>query len=99
MVKNGIISRRKVSLHCLEDITSNHIRDFYCLNCLRSYKTKEKLKKYEKVCNNHDYCYLKMLNKYEKILKCNPGKNLLKVPFMIYADLDCFLKKNTLMSK
>ena len=30
-------------------ITSNHVGDFYCLNCLRSYSTKEKLKKHEKV--------------------------------------------------
>ena len=36
-------------------ITSNHNRDFYCLNCLHSYRAKEKLKEHEKVCNNHDY--------------------------------------------
>ena len=39
-------------------ITSNHSGDFYCLNCFHLYSTKEKLKKHEKVCNNHDYCYV-----------------------------------------
>ena len=77
----------------LRGITSNNHGDFYCLNCLHSYRTKEKLKKHEKVCNNHDYCYVKMPNELEKILKYNPGEKSLKVLFVIYADLECFLKK------
>ena len=28
-----------------------------------------------------------------KILKYNPGEKSLKVPFIIYADLDCLLQK------
>ena len=32
----------------LRGITSNHNGDFYCLNCLHSYRTKSKLKKHEK---------------------------------------------------
>ena len=79
-------------------ITSNHIGDFYCLNCFDSYRTKEKLKKHEKVCKDHDYCYLKMPNEDQKILKYNPGEKSLKIPFMIYADLECLLE-NRLMSK
>ena len=35
-------------------ITSNHVRDLYCLNCFH------KLKKHERVCNDHDYCYVEM---------------------------------------
>ena len=58
----------------LRGVTSNHDGDFYCLNCLNSYRTKETLKKHEKVCNNHDYCYVKMPNKYERILKYNDRK-------------------------
>ena len=73
----------------LREITSNNHGDFYCLNCLHSYRTKEKLKKHEKVCNNHDYCYVKMPKEDEKILKYNPGEKSLKVPFMIYVDLEC----------
>ena len=44
----------------LRRITSNHNGDFYCLNCLHSYRTKNKLKKHEKLCNKHDYCYAEM---------------------------------------
>ena len=77
----------------LRGITSNNHGDFYCLNCLHSYRTKEGLKKHEEVCNNHDYCYVKMPDEFKKILKYNPGEMSLKVPFMIYADLECLLRK------
>ena len=77
----------------LRGITSNHNGDFYCLNCFHSYSTKEKLKKHEKVCNDHDYCYVEMPNEDNKILKYNHGENLLKVPFIIYADLESLLEK------
>ena len=41
-------------------ITSNHDGDFYCLNCFHSYTTEKKLKKYQRICRNHDFCYVKM---------------------------------------
>ena len=44
----------------LKGITSNHIGDFYCLNCFHSHRTKVALKKHEKVYKDHDYCYVKM---------------------------------------
>ena len=56
----------------LRGITSNHNGDFYCLNCFLSYSTeKKKLKKHERICNDHDYCYVKMPNEDNKILKYN----------------------------
>ena len=39
---------------------SNHDGDFYCLNIFHSYSTEKELKKYERVCNDHDYCYVEM---------------------------------------
>ena len=75
------------------EITSNHVGDFYCLSCFHSYNTKEKLKKHEKVFNNHDYCYVEMPDEDNKISKCDHGEKALKVPFMIYANLECLLEK------
>ena len=43
-------------------ITSNHDGDFYCLNCFYSYRTKNRLKKHQKICKDHDFCYVKMPN-------------------------------------
>ena len=65
----------------LRGITSNYNGDFYCLNCFRSYSTKEKLEKHENVCNDHDYCYVEMPND-NKILKYNHGEKSLKAPFI-----------------
>ena len=76
MIKNGIISQSLSPL--FRGITSNHNGDIYCLNCLHSYRTKEKLEKHEKVCNNHDYCYVKMRNEYERILKYKPWRKIIK---------------------
>ena len=70
----------------LRGITSSNNEDFYCLNCFHSYRAHNKLKKHERVCNNHDYCHVEMPKEHEKI-KYLPGEKSLKVPFIIYADL------------
>ena len=77
----------------LQGNSSNHRGDFYCLNCFNSYTTKNKLKEHEEICNNHDSCRIEMPKWVEKILKYNPGEKSLKVPFAIYLDLECLLKK------
>ena len=64
-----------------------------CLNCFHSYETKGKLKEHKKVCNDHDYCYPEMPNKYNKILKYDHGEKSLKVPAIIIVDLECLLEK------
>ena len=83
----------KIISGLLRGITSNHNGDYYCLNCFQSYTTEKKLRKHEKVCENHDFCHLKMPDKDNKILKYVSGEKSLKVPFIIYADLECLLKK------
>ena len=44
----------------LRRITSNHNCDFYCLNCFHPYTTEKKLSKHERICNDHDFCHLKI---------------------------------------
>ena len=74
-------------LALLRGITSNHNGDFYCLNCFHLYRAENKTKKHENVCKNHNYCYVKMPNEDNKILKYNHGEKSMKVSFIIYADL------------
>ena len=38
----------------LKGITSTHEKDFYCLNCFHSYRTKNKLELHKKICENRD---------------------------------------------
>ena len=73
-------------------ITSSNDGDFYCLNCFHSYRTLNKLKKHERICNNHDYCHIDMPKENEKI-KYLPGEKSLKAPFIVYADLEFLLEK------
>ena len=75
------------------EITGNNHGDCYCLNCFQSYTTENKLKKHNKVCENHDYCHTEMPEEYNKILKYNEGEKSMRVPFIIIADLDCLLEK------
>ena len=63
----------------LRGITSNHNRDFYCLICFHSQSTKGKLKKHEKVCNDHDNCSVEIPNEGSKMLKYNQGEKSLKL--------------------
>ena len=54
------------------EITSKHVGEFYCLNCLHSFRTENKLKKHKNLCKGHEYCYillqwLKKITVYQKI--------------------------------
>ena len=77
----------------LRGITSAHYGDFHCLNCFRSYRTKSKLELHKKICENHDYCKVEMPARDNNIIKYDHGENSMKVTFVIYADLECLLKK------
>ena len=52
-----------------------------------------KLKKHGRTCRNHDFCHMIMPKENNKILKYTPEEKSLKVPFIIYADLECILRK------
>ena len=77
----------------LRGITSNHKEDFYCLNCFHSYRTENKLEAHKKICENHDYCHVEMPTENNNIIKYNHGEKSMKLPFVIYADLECLLEK------
>ena len=77
----------------LREITSNHKEDFYCLNCFCAYSTKNKLEARKKICKNYDYCHAEMPSKDNNTIKYNQGEKSIKLPFVVYADLECLLEK------
>ena len=77
----------------LRGAASKYDGDFSSLNCFHSYSPEKKLKKHERVCHDHDYCYVEMPNEDNKILKYNHGEKSMKAPFITYADLECLLEK------
>ena len=77
----------------LRGIKSNDKEDFYCLNCFHSYRTENKLEAHKKICENHNHCHVEMPTKNNNIIKHNHGEKSMKLPFVIYADLECLLEK------
>ena len=53
----------------LKGIISKHHGDFYCLNCLHSFGTENKLKSHEKICKNKDFCGPVMPSEKDKIVE------------------------------
>ena len=79
----------------LRGVISKHDGDFYCLNCLHSYRTENNLRKHYNVNKNHHCCCVEKPNKVNKILKCNHGEKAMKDPYIIYADLESSLEKGS----
>ena len=77
----------------LRGITSKHDADFYCLNCLHSFRTKINLTSYEKVWNNKDFCGIVMSYQKDNILQFNQNLESDEMPYIIYADLESLIKK------
>ena len=51
----------------------------------------------KKVCKDHDYCHMVMLEKDKNSFKYNQDKKCLKIPFVIYADTELPLEKHSYM--
>ena len=77
----------------LRGISSNYNSDYYCLNCFHSYRTENKLNALKKICENHEYCNIEIPSPSNNIIKYSQGEKSLELPFIIYADLECLLKK------
>ena len=91
--EDGVIRPTKSLSRLFRGITSYHKGDCYCLNYLHSYRSNNTLKKHEQLRENNDYSYIEMPNKKNNTLKYSEGAKSLKIPYVIYADLECLLLK------
>ena len=66
---------------------------FLLFEFFHSYRTKNKLESNKKICENHDYYHVEMPTKDSNIIKYNHGEKSMKLPFVIYADLEYLLEK------
>ena len=94
MIPNGerwlhIAEKKTVSIIKNGDIYNNG--DFYCLNCLHSFRTKNKFESHKKVYENKDFCNDVMPSEDTKILKFSQYQKSCKTPFIIYADFESFI--------
>ena len=63
------------------------------MNCLHSFRTKNKFEPHKRVCENKDFCNIIIPSEETKILKFNPCQKSDKAPFIIYADLECIIER------
>ena len=67
----------------LHRITSKN-KDYYCcLNCLHSFRAKNKLKSHENLCKNKDFCVILMPSEKDSILEFNQGMKSDKMPLIL----------------
>ena len=74
-------------------MTSENNVDFYCLDCLPSFRAKSKLELHKRACANKDFCSVNMTSEITKLLEFNQYQKSGKTPFIIYADLECIIEK------
>ena len=68
------------------------MENFYCLNCLYYFRTKNKLQSHKKVCENKYLCNVIMLSEGTEISELNQYQKSDKASFIIYKDLECIIK-------
>ena len=88
-----VLSWRKRLTTLLTEVTSKHHADFYCLNCLHSFRTENKHKSHEKVCKHKDLGGIVTPSEKYKILEFNQYMISDKIPYIIYADIKSLIKK------
>ena len=63
------------------------------MNCLHSFRRKNKRELHKKVCEKKDFGNIIMSSGDTKILEFNQYQKSDKAPFIIYADLECLIEK------
>ena len=76
LTEDGFYHPTKSLSRLFKGITSNHNGDFYCLTCLHSFRTYNKLKEHERLCVNNDYCKVDMPDKKHSILNLIQNEKL-----------------------
>ena len=77
----------KILSALLREITSKYHSDFYCLNYLHFFASKNALEFHKKECGNKGFCNIIMPSEDTKTLQFNKYQKLDNALFTIYADL------------
>ena len=62
------------------------------MNCLHSFKTKDKLKSHIRVCENKDFSNVVIPSEDTKIFEFNQYQKSHKTPLLIYANIKCLIE-------
>ena len=67
--------------------------NFYCLNYLHSFRTKNKLESHERTFENKDFCNVNMTSHHTKMLQFDQYQKYYKEQLIIYVYLECIIEK------
>ena len=80
----GLFRRPKKSIsRLLEGISSKGHGEFYCYECLHSFRTEIALKNHVDLCKNNKFAKIELPNGEKKFKKCKPGVKSLKINTVI----------------
>ena len=71
--------------------TSGKRKQHFCLSCLNPFQSQESLNKHQEYCSKHEPVKIKMPEE-GTMLKFKNYHRSEKVPFVVYADFECFIK-------
>ena len=84
---------KNFSRFCRSQITSNTNTPLYiCKRCFCSFTTEKLLENHSFYCTNKESVYVVMPKKENSILKYKNIEKQFPVPFVVYADFECFTK-------
>ena len=63
-----------------------------CTRCLNHFRTPESLKRHLELCQNHDHQHHVYPNKDNKYVFFKQHQKMHRVPFVVYADFECFVE-------
>ena len=84
---------KKKYLHYYIRKTLKHKGNFYCLNCLNSFRTENKCKPHEKVCKSKDFCGIEMPTEKKNILFFKQYMKSDEMLYINHAGIESLIRK------
>ncbi|XP_057305351.1 uncharacterized protein LOC130642280 [Hydractinia symbiolongicarpus] len=89
--KSHYVAIKNLSRLLKSEISKNHGKMSFCLNCLQGFQTIESRDKHYAYCKDNEAVKITMPSENEKWLYYQDGQQQFKVPFVIYADFESLL--------
>ena len=83
-----------------KNINNHQHKRYFCYRCLNSFKSEKSLDKHKEYCQNNEAVKIEMPireddegNTFPVYIKFNHFHKKMRVPFVVYADFECFTEK------
>ena len=83
---------KSISRLLASQVSKRKRKRHFCHYCLNGFDTETLLENHKKYCSTYDCVKTEFPNEKNAILKCNNHGRMHKVPFVVYADFECFTK-------